>query len=160
MVRKIMISLVPIALAACVQEADQAGSPANAGRTEPIGSTGGASAPQGSPVRPVTLARLPDSREGAGAAMSGMLRVRQGCVYIEGRDGSRLLLGVTNPDIRWDDRAQALAVGERLIRDGTAVEVGGAEVSGAGRGALAWREPRPGHCDDTRIWITSAITVR
>jgi hypothetical protein len=155
-----MISLVPIALAACVQEAEQAGSAANAGRIESPGPTGGASAPQGSPDRRVTLARLPDSREGAGAAMPGILRVRQGCVYIEGRDGSLFLLGVTNPDIRWNDGAQALAVGEGLIRDGNAVEVGGAEVSGAARSSVPWREPRPGPCDDTRIWITSAISVR
>lgn len=158
--RKTLISLVPIALAACVQEAEHTGSAANAGRIESPGPTGGASAPQSSPDRPVTLARLPDSREGAGAAMSGTLRVRRGCVYIEGRDGSLLLLGVTNPDIRWNDGAQALAVGEWLIRDGNAVEVGGAEVSGTGRGSLVWREPRPSHCDDTRIWITSAISVR
>lgn len=160
MALKTMIWLVPIALAACAQESEPAGSAANAGRIEVPVPAGGASTPQGSPDRPVTLARLPDSREGAGAAMPGILRVRDGCVYIEGRDGSLLLLGVTNPDIRWDGGAQALAVGNRLIRNGDAVEVGGAEVGAAGRGALAWRDAPPGHCDDTRIWVTSAISVR
>ncbi len=160
MARKTMLSFALMALAACVQEAEQTGATTNTERIGSAGPPGLSSAPQALPDRTVTLARLPDSREGAGAAMSGILRVRRGCVYIEGRDGSLLLLGVTNPDIRWDEGTQALAVGERLLRDGNAIEVGGAEVSGAARGSLAWREARPAHCDDSRIWVTSAISAK
>lgn len=160
MVRRAVLLLALIAPAGCVQEAEQADSAVNAGRIEASGVSGDSPAGPGGAAPSVVLARLPDSREGAGAAMAGTLRIREGCVYLEDRDGSLLLLGVTNPDIRWDAEARALAVGGRLIRDGDALEVGGAEVSGAGRASLAWREPRPDTCDDRRIWVTSAITIR
>jgi hypothetical protein len=163
---KVGLPLLLAALGACVQESEVPDAAGTGGRAasadgpvraagDDSGAGGGRAASAG--TGRTVLARLPDSRESAAAAAVGTLRVRGGCVYLEESNGGLLLLGVTNPDIRWNSEDSAILVGGQRLRDNDRIRVGGAEVNGPARAALTWQAPPPDGCDLRRIWVTGSI---
>jgi hypothetical protein len=103
----------------------------------------------------VRLVRLPDSREGDGSAMPGIVDQSGGCVTIRTADGKTVLLASTNPDIMWDGTAQGLRTGTFVVRIGERIEVGG---SMATRGAkLDWKSAPDASCPQDAIWIMASL---
>jgi hypothetical protein len=117
--------------------------------------TGGAVATE------VRLARLPDSRLGDAAAVTGTLRVEGACLYLDAAGSARYLIAFTIPGARWDAAQAALVVssGEAeagVYRPSERVTLGGSETRAATLSGQ-WVEPPATACDTGRIWIANSI---
>jgi hypothetical protein len=117
----------------------------------------GCTQPDGKEAEPadVPLARLPDSMEGDGSAIPGVLGQAGSCVTIRTDDGRTVLLASTNPDIMWDSAAKELRAGAVVIRVGQRVEIGGS-MSAKGT-KLDWKLAPAADCPQDAIWIMASM---
>ena len=155
--RKLLVIATVLTLGACSnatssdsQPVDTASSPAAV--PGPVGSSSPPPATSGSEA---VLLRLPDSKEGDGAAIEGRLAVEDGCVGITAGDGF-YVLAPTDPAIRWSGGALTLSDGTSA-RVGARLLLGGSEASDPG--TLPFVETVPAVCTGKRMWVTASATA-
>lgn len=91
------------------------------------------------------------------ALQDGTLLVEGECLYVA-TSGGKVLLAFSLADVRWDDAARGLIVGDTLLRSGQPVRLqGGFSTNTAG---LTWVKPPVSGCDTSSIFIAGAIATR
>lgn len=140
------------------------GSPASPSQGGTAGETTARETTANGAATGVRLARLPESRLGDAAALTGTLRTEGPCLYLEAGGAALYLIAFTVPGARWDEARGRLIVpsgsaekGEAAYRPGERVTLGGSEAQAATL-SNQWVEPPAAACDTRRIWIASSVT--
>ena len=146
------------ALAACSNAATSDSVPIDTASSSPTnsGSVSSKSTQSALDGSNTVLLRLPDSAEGDGAALQGVLAQQDGCLGIKAGDGFYSLAS-TNPKVRWNDSSLSLSDGSSA-KLGDNLLLGGSEATSPG--ALEFVDNAPAVCVSKKIWVTTSVVAR